>query len=170
MGGPWWDRVFFPTSVALEESLEFIGVIIVVAGVVACTAKGSSTSAGRKASPGAGKCGSGSGRRRNPDSAVGEWASEQDGREGPDATEAAAGVGRTRGDVVVVDIQRHLVGQSAENVLQNGRHRRHSETLTAQPWVDPDALNLRATEGEEPTSALKMTSPSSTRMKVCLAG
>lgn len=35
MGGPWWDRVFFPTSVALEESLEFIGVIIVVAGVVA---------------------------------------------------------------------------------------------------------------------------------------
>ncbi|HKX67374.1 MAG TPA: hypothetical protein VJN29_09140 [Intrasporangium sp.] len=35
MGGPWWDKVFFPASVALEESLEFIGVIIVVAGIVA---------------------------------------------------------------------------------------------------------------------------------------
>jgi hypothetical protein len=34
-GGAWWDRVFFPASVAVEESLEFLGVIIVVAGIVA---------------------------------------------------------------------------------------------------------------------------------------
>ncbi len=35
LGGPWWAKRFFPASVALEESLEFIGVIIVVAGIVA---------------------------------------------------------------------------------------------------------------------------------------
>ena len=35
MGGPWWDKVFFPATIALEESLEFIGVILVVAGIVA---------------------------------------------------------------------------------------------------------------------------------------
>jgi hypothetical protein len=34
-GGAWWDRGFFPASVAVEESLEFLGVIIVVAGIVA---------------------------------------------------------------------------------------------------------------------------------------
>ena len=35
MGGQWWDKVFFPASVALEESLELIGVVLVVAGIVA---------------------------------------------------------------------------------------------------------------------------------------
>lgn len=35
MSGVWWDKVVFPASIALEESLEFLGVILVVTGIVA---------------------------------------------------------------------------------------------------------------------------------------
>ena len=34
-GGALWDKVVFPATIALEESLEFIGVIVLVVGIVA---------------------------------------------------------------------------------------------------------------------------------------